>query len=152
FVPGTHLGSVLAERGPLPVAKACGYVRQVALGLQYAHEHGMVHRDVKPANLMRTPTGQIKILDFGLARFIREQHPELLSGSEPTGPEGSGLTGLGSFLGTADYVAPEQASDPRQADIRADIYSLGCTLYHLLAGQVPFPAGSLLDKAIKHAV
>src|SRR5207247_2929676 len=76
FVPGTHLGCLLAERGPLPVGEACEYIRQAALGLQYAHEHGMVHRDVKPHNLMRTPEGRIKILDFGLTRLVREQGSE----------------------------------------------------------------------------
>jgi hypothetical protein len=152
FVPGTNLGGVVAERGPLPVLKACDYIRQAALGLQYAHEHGMVHRDIKPHNLMRTPNGQVKILDFGLARLVREQHPDLPNGSQRTEPNRSHLTEEGVFMGSADYVAPEQASDPRKADIRADIYSLGCTLYHLLTGRVPFPAATVVDKLIKHAV
>src|SRR5262249_9026600 len=108
---------------------------------QYAHEKGMVHRDLKPHNLMRTPDGTIKVLDFGLARFAVER------GSAPQGQ----LTAAGAVMGTADYLAPEQARDSRSADIRADIYSLGCTLYHLLAGRVPFPEGTLVEKILKHA-
>jgi protein kinase-like protein/WD40 domain-containing protein len=141
FVPGTDLARLVQERGPLPCAEACRYIRQAALALQHAHERGMVHRDIKPHNLMLTPDGEIKVLDFGLARFVLAQ--PLASTSQ--------LTKEGLFMGTADYVAPEQARDAHQADIRADVYSLGCTLYHLLTGQVPFPAGTVLDKVIKHA-
>ncbi len=137
FVKGTSLDRVL-EAGPQPVRDACDWVRQAALGLQHAHERGMVHRDIKPANLLRTPEGQIKILDFGLARFVSES---AAAGS---------VTPVGAVVGTPDYVAPEQAYDPRQADIRADIYSLGCTLYHLLAGRPPFPGGTVLQKLMAH--
>jgi hypothetical protein len=151
FVAGTNLGSLIVERGALPIAEACDYVRQAALGLQYAHEHGLIHRDIKPHNLMRTPDGRVKILDFGLARFVRERPPPLPEDSPRTGPEESNLTSLGMFMGTADYIAPEQARDPHAADIRADVYSLGCTLYHLLTGRVPFPAVGREDKVIKHA-
>jgi serine/threonine protein kinase len=126
FVPGQSLAEVLHKRGPLPVAQACGYVRQAALGLQHAHERGMVHRDIKPQNLMLTPQGQVKILDFGLAKVASEH------GS------GTGLTASGAYVGTPDYSAPEQATNARTADIRADLYSLGCTLYCLLAGRPPF--------------
>jgi hypothetical protein len=101
----------------------------------------MIHRDIKPQNLMRTPQGRIKILDFGLARFAR--NPD-----ESTGP----LTGQGVVMGTADYIAPEQTRDAHRADIRSDIYSLGCTLYHLLSGRVPFPNGGTVEKMVQHAV
>jgi tetratricopeptide (TPR) repeat protein len=104
----------------------CELIRQAALGLQYSFEQGMVHRDIKPSNLTVTKNGTVKILDFGLAKM----HSELA-----TDP---GLTSTGAFLGSVDYMAPEQADDPRRADIRADIYSLGCTLYHLLSGGPPF--------------
>lgn len=139
YVPGTDLATLVANRGPLPVALACNYIRQAAAGLQHAHEHGMVHRDIKPQNLMLTPDGQVKVLDFGLAHI----RPEALPAQSQTFP--------GTLLGSADYMAPEQAATPHAADIRADLYSLGCTLYFLLAGQPPFPAGSLLEKLRAHA-
>ncbi len=146
-VEGRSLADLVRERGPLPIGEACDYARQAALGLQHAHEQGMVHRDIKPHNLMVRPAGQVKILDFGLARLAR--------GAEEAAPrpEGSAnaLTGAGAVLGSADYIAPEQAADPRAADIRADIYSLGCTLYFLLAGSPPFPEGTVQDKLAWHA-
>jgi tRNA A-37 threonylcarbamoyl transferase component Bud32 len=126
FVPGRSLAEALRKDGPLPVAQACAHARQAALGLQHAHERGMVHRDIKPGNLMLTPHGQVKILDFGLAKLASEQ------GS------GTGLTASNAYMGTPEYSAPEQATDARTADIRADLYSLGCTLYCLLAGRPPF--------------
>jgi serine/threonine protein kinase len=140
YVEGTDLARLVARRGKLPIEEACEYVRQAACGLQHAHEQGMTHRDIKPHNLMVTPAGQVKILDFGLALFARE-----------AGAESDALTSQGAVMGTADYMAPEQASDAHHADIRADIYSLGCTLYHLLAGGVPFPKGTFLDKVVRHA-
>jgi len=127
FVAGLDVGTLAQRCGPLGVAEACEIARQAAVGLQAAHEHGLVHRDVKPGNLMVTPEGQVKLLDLGLARF---QH-------EPT-TEGE-LTGTGQSMGTPDYMAPEQIADSRAVDIRADIYSLGCTLFRMLAGQVPLP-------------
>jgi tRNA A-37 threonylcarbamoyl transferase component Bud32 len=153
FVEGTTLARRVEQGGPLAVAEACDYIRQAGLGLQRAHEHGMVHRDIKPQNLMRTPQGQIKILDFGLARLVRGAAPAIDSSVPETsrgsgGPEG--LTQMGMVMGTADYMAPEQATDPHTADIRADIYSLGCTLYYLLAGQPPFPEGTISDKLLAH--
>ncbi|TMQ30597.1 MAG: serine/threonine protein kinase, partial [Planctomycetota bacterium] len=138
FVDGTSLDRLVHERGPLPVAEACAYVRQAALGLQHAFERGMVHRDLKPANLMLTPEGKIKILDFGLARFASESGPS------------TALTEPGTVVDTPDYMAPEQALDPRQADIRSDIYSLGCTLYYLLTGHPPFPEGTVIQKLMAH--
>jgi WD40 repeat protein/serine/threonine protein kinase len=105
---------------------ACELVRQAAAGLQCAHEHGLVHRDIKPANLMLTSAGQLKVLDLGLALLLMEQ------------PVGEELTGTSQMMGTADYCAPEQGGDSHTVDIRADIYSLGCTLYKLLCGHAPF--------------
>jgi WD40 repeat protein len=146
YVEGQSLAEVVRERGPLPVTEACAYARQAALGLEHAHEQGMVHRDIKPQNLMLTPGGQVKILDFGLARLPRTADGPAAGGA-PAGP----LTGAGTVMGTADYIAPEQADDPRAADIRADIYALGCTLFHLLAGRPPFPEGSVPEKLARHA-
>ncbi len=142
YVEGTDLARRLEQGGPLPAALACEYARQAALGLQHAHEHGMVHRDVKPHNLMLTPEGQVKILDFGLARFAQDQ-----------ANRGEGqLTGSGVVLGSADYVAPEQTRDAHQTDARSDVYSLGCTLYHLLSGRVPFAQGTAVDKMLRHTL
>jgi WD40 repeat protein len=138
YVEGTDLGRLVRERGPLPVERACDYVRQAALGLQHAFEQGMVHRDLKPQNLMLTPDGRVRILDFGLACFASET------------ADAAGLTSTGIVLGTIDYIAPEQADNAHHADIRSDIYSLGCTLYHLLAGQPPFPTGTSLQKVMAH--
>jgi serine/threonine protein kinase len=137
YVEGTTATEWVERRGPLPTAEACDAIRQAALGLQFAHENGFVHRDVKPHNLMRTPNGQIKILDFGLAR--------------PPRNEMAGLTQQGTIMGTPDYMAPEQARDSHSADGRADIYSLGCTLYFFLTGRPPFPGGTAVDKVIAHS-
>jgi len=141
FVDGVSVAQYAARKGPLPVELACAIGSQVAQGLQHAHEQGLIHRDIKPQNLMLTPKGQVKILDFGLAQFVR--------------PEDAGtnaaLTVTGTVLGTADYIAPEQTSSSRSVDIRADIYSLGCTLYFLLSGRVPFPRGTIIDKFLQHA-
>jgi uncharacterized protein (TIGR03067 family) len=126
YVEGLDLARLVGRAGRLRVPDACELARQVAVGLQYVHEHGLVHRDVKPSNLMLTPRGEIKILDLGLARFHRER-----GGSDE-------MTGTGQTMGTADYMAPEQTSDSHGADIRADIYSLGCTLFKLLSGYAPF--------------
>jgi hypothetical protein len=150
FVEGKSLDRVVAEEGRLPVARACEYVRQAALGLQHAFERGMVHRDVKPHNLMRTPDGTIKILDFGLARFARETARAASPASGPAPAEAGSLTQTGSLMGTPDYMAPEQAANPHEADIRADLYSLGCTLYFLLTGSPPFAGSTGLDKIMAH--
>jgi formylglycine-generating enzyme required for sulfatase activity/serine/threonine protein kinase len=137
YVEGTDLGRLLAAHGHLPVAHACAYVRQAALGLQHAHERGMIHRDIKPANLLLTADRTLlKISDLGLVRL---------------GPAEEGqLTSPGLVIGTPDYLAPEQASAARNVDIRADLYSLGCTLYHCLAGRPPFVEGTALEKLFKH--
>ena len=124
YVPGLTLERHVRQHGPFSVAQACRCICQAALGLQHAHERGLVHRDIKPSNLVLTPDQQIKILDFGLARLCRRRHTE-----------------VHALLGTLDYVAPEQLRDARCVDIRADIYGLGGTLYWLLTGKRPFSAG-----------
>jgi serine/threonine protein kinase len=141
YVEGLDLAKLVKAKGALPVANACNYIHQAALGLQHAHEQGMVHRDIKPSNLMLARQGSravIKVLDFGLAKIKSE------------GAVDSGLTHEGQMLGTPDYISPEQISDARRADIRADIYSLGCTLYYLLVDRPPFQANSLYDLLQAH--
>jgi serine/threonine-protein kinase len=157
FVEGMDLDRFVQEAGPLPVHQACDWARQAAQGLQHAHQLGLVHRDVKPANLFllhpplaagaggRRPDPVVKIINWGLARCAGER------------AEGDGVaTGegfdeeKGRLLGTADYIAPEQARDPTLVDIRADVYSLGCALYYLLAGRPPFDGASLMQKLIQH--
>jgi serine/threonine protein kinase/ActR/RegA family two-component response regulator len=160
YVDGRDLDSLVRKGGPLPVADACDYVRQAALGLQHAFEKGLVHRDIKPANLLVTRVPRslshpgsaspaepmfdsvIKILDFGLARV----HSPNAALPAP------GLTGEGSVLGTADYMAPEQWVDASGVDIRADLYSLGCTFYFLLVGRPPFPGDRPMEKMLKHSI
>jgi serine/threonine-protein kinase len=142
FVEGTDLGSLVKSKGPLPVPQACDYIRQAALGLQHAHERGLVHRDIKPSNLLVTKDGGVvKVLDMGLVRL------EATSNQFRSSVQ---LTRLGMLLGTPAYLAPEQAQDPRCVDARADIYSLGCSLYHLLAGRPPFTDPSAIVVIQQH--
>jgi eukaryotic-like serine/threonine-protein kinase len=162
FVEGTDLGKVVRLQGSLPPALAAEYIRQTALGLQHAHEHNLVHRDIKPVNLYLThqavaapatlvlpsqpqpPTeGQplIKILDWGLASL----GPSGDSGNQIQNNEGGN-----SIVGTADYLSPEQAMNPRTVDIRGDLYSLGCTFYYLLTGQTPFDGATVMHKVLQH--
>lgn len=139
FVVGESLSETIKRKGKLPVTHACNYALQIAQGLKHAHEQGMIHRDIKPQNLMKTPKGIIKILDFGLARI-----------GELNDDEGQ-LTSTGVMMGTADYIAPEQARNARDADIRSDLYSLGCTFYSMLAGEAPFKkARTRVDKVLAH--
>jgi tRNA A-37 threonylcarbamoyl transferase component Bud32 len=149
YVEGKTLTQHLRETGPLSAPEACSIARQAALGLQHADEKGLTHRDVKPDNLMLTPDGTVKVLDFGLARLGPEAEA-VADGATPA-PEGGRLTAVGTVMGTPDYLAPEQATDAQNADTRADLYSLGCTLYRMLTGQVPFPGGGTLDKLLAHA-
>jgi formylglycine-generating enzyme required for sulfatase activity/tRNA A-37 threonylcarbamoyl transferase component Bud32 len=142
YLEGTDLGRLVKEKGPLPIELACDYIRQAALGLQHAHEKGLVHRDIKPANLfLNRKSGMLKVLDLGLARLQQRS-------TNDTGA--AGLTHSGAVMGTPNYMAPEQALHPHQVDIRADVYSLGCTLHYLLTGQPPFPGGEMTEKLIKH--
>lgn len=158
YVDGIDLTRWVRERGVLPVRQACDYIRQAALGLQHAFEQGMVHRDIKPSNLLvvqprgsstessRTISagpngfGVVKLLDLGLARI----------GDDGAGKEPSHLTQEGLVVGTPDFLAPEQAKNASKVDIRADLYALGCTLFYLLTGQVPFPGGTPTEKMIRH--
>lgn len=126
FVEGHDLAWFVHRHGSLPMAEACEVVRQAALGLMHLHKHHLVHRDVKPANLMLSPSGQVRLLDLGVARHLRV--------SDLVGQ----ITSHGQCLGTPDYMAPEQCLDCHAIDGRADIYALGCTLYELLVGQPPF--------------
>lgn len=153
LLDGEPLDEILVRRGKLPIGEAVRIVRQALLGLQHMHEHGVIHRDLKPSNLMLCPKvapgsttiGQtVKILDIGLAR----RNEESASG-EKTDP--TDVTQEGVLLGTPDYLSPEQARDPRSVDIRSDIYSLGCVLFHLLTGQTPFPESNLLNLMLRHA-
>lgn len=120
FVDGLDLSRLVNRLGPLPISGACELIRQAALGLQHAHEHGMVHRDIKPGNIMLSQQGTVKVLDLGLALLPQQEVHE--------------LTSTGNVMGTLDYMPPEQGGDSHQVDIRADIYSLGATLYKLLTG------------------
>lgn len=151
LVDGVSLARLVEKRGPLPVTNACHYIRQAAQGLQHAFTQGMVHRDIKPQNLMLTRQGQVKVLDFGLARLARAPGPTASEAQKRPPVLGPGLTQAGAVLGTPDYMAPEQAHNSRDVDIRADIYSLGCTLYFLLKGAPPFPTGSALQKMVAHS-
>ncbi len=143
YVDGIDLARFVEKNGPRPVTQASDFVRQAALGLQHAHEKGLVHRDIKPANLLlAVRDNTVKVLDMGLARLSQGTEAETMV---------AGLTQEGTVMGTPDYMAPEQAEDTTTVDTRADIYSLGCTLYFLLAGQVPFAGGTLAQKLRKHA-
>jgi WD40 repeat protein/tRNA A-37 threonylcarbamoyl transferase component Bud32 len=141
YVEGQTLAQRLKECGPLPVAEACRAARDAARGLAHAHAAGLVHRDVKPHNLMRAADGTVKVLDFGLA---------VVGAPDGSAPAADGLTGAGVVCGTPDYIAPEQIADAHAADARSDVYGLGCTLYHLLAGRPPFAGRSLDEKFAAH--
>jgi serine/threonine protein kinase len=138
-VDGSSLQEIVKKTGPMDVLRACHYVRQAALGLQHAHETaGIVHRDIKPSNVLVDRNGIVKILDMGLARFFHDEDDVLTKKYEE------------NVLGTADYLAPEQALDSHSVDIRADIYSLGATFYFCLTGRTPFAEGTVAQKLIWH--
>jgi serine/threonine protein kinase len=137
FVHGVTVRDLIQQRGRLSVTETVQYAIQIASALAHAAARGVVHRDIKPSNLIVTPGGRVKLVDMGLARQFERR--------------GTGsLTQSGVTLGTFDYIAPEQARDPRTADVRSDLYSLGCTLYHMLTGRPPFPEGTVLQKLLQH--
>jgi len=139
YVDGADLTRLVRERGALPVVAACEYIRQAALGLQHAHEKGLVHRDIKPSNILVSRNGQVvKLVDLGLARLKESE------------PQDGRVTQEGFVIGTPDFLAPEQARNPMAVDIRADIYSLGGTLYYLLTGKVPYDGANPTEKLVKH--
>ena len=140
FVDGSDLSALVKKDGPLPVDKGVNYILQAARGLEAAHAEGIVHRDIKPANLLLGKNGVVKILDMGLAR---------LSG-DVDAPTQAELTSTGAVMGTVDYMSPEQALSTKSADARADIYSLGCTLFYLLTGQATFSGDSLMARLLAH--
>ena len=135
YIDGKTIANLISEQGPMPTATAVRLVRQVALGLEHAHRKGLVHRDVNPYNILVTRDGTAKLADLGLAIAIAEEDH---------------VTRDGATVGTFDYVAPEQARRSRTADMRSDIYSLGCTFYHMCSGKVPFPGPSLPEKLFGH--
>jgi CheY-like chemotaxis protein/tRNA A-37 threonylcarbamoyl transferase component Bud32 len=141
FVDGRDLAHEVQNNGPLSVSGAIDTVVQAARGLEYAHGRGLVHRDVKPANLLRDQTGVVKVADLGLARFSSR------------GQEGnSSVTQAGSIVGTLDFISPEQALDSANVDHRADVYSLGCTLFYLLTGQPPYRGDNFMALLLQHKV
>src|SRR5262249_50536643 len=140
YVRGRDLSSVVAQEGPLSVAAAVDCILQAAHGLDYAHQQGIIHRDIKPANLLRDSQGVVKVTDLGVARL-----------NTPEGPgQAGGLTQTGGVLGSVHYMPPEQAVDSTKIDNRADIYSLGATLYSRLAGEPPFDGPTLMAILLKH--
>jgi WD40 repeat protein len=156
YVPGIDLHRLVDREGPLPPAVARDYLWQAALGLQHAHEHGLVHRDIKPSNLIVTQQpgrSVLKILDLGLARAPDDWERGRPSPEQPTGDRADRpITQVGTFMGTPDFIAPEQASDAHLADIRSDLYSLGCTFHFALTGQPPFGGATPLAKLMQHHI
>ncbi len=137
FVEGEDLRAIIQRTGRLPVAEAVGYVLQIARGLAHSSSRGVIHRDVKPSNIIITASGRAKLVDMGLARYQETQAEKALTHS-------------GVTLGTFDYISPEQAIEPREVDVRSDIYSLGCTFYHMLAGRPSVPEGTAAKKLHHH--
>ena len=137
YVPGQNLRDLIRSKSWLDPAEAVNYAIQLTAALHHSSSAGVIHRDIKPSNVLITPFGRAKLVDLGLARKT-----SLESSFELTIP--------GTTLGTFDYISPEQARDPHSVDVRSDIYSLGCTLYHMLTGEPPYPEGTVLQKLLDH--
>lgn len=137
FVSGSNLRDLIQERGTIHPEDAVNYALQMAHALVHMSKHGVIHRDIKPSNIIVTPEGRVKLVDLGLARLEDRDPAEQ-------------LTVAGTTLGTFDYISPEQAKDPRTVDVRSDIYSLGCSLYHMLTGVPPYAEGTMLQKLLDH--
>ena len=135
YVPGHDLRRLIRNQGKLTVAEAAGVVMQIAQGLYYAHQQGLIHRDIKPGNILVTEDGTAKLSDLGLSGFVDNEIEDPRAGK---------------IVGTADYLAPELIRNPREVSTVTDIYSLGCTLYYSITGKVPFPGGSAKEKARRH--
>jgi eukaryotic-like serine/threonine-protein kinase len=140
FISGVNIRDLVEHRGPLPLDEAIYYTLQVSEALEHASQRDVVHRDIKPSNVLVMQDGKVKLVDMGLARL----HQVESAADE--------LTASGVTLGTFDYISPEQARDPRSADVRSDLYSLGCTLYYMLTGRPPFPEGTVLQKLFSHSL
>ena len=137
YIEGSTVRQRVEAQGALPVPEAVNIALQIAGALVHASRRGIVHRDIKPSNIILTPQGRAKLVNMGLARRFER-------GAD------HGLTQSGMTLGTFDYISPEQARDPRDVDVRSDLYSLGCTFFHMLTGRPPFPGGTVLQKLIQH--
>src|SRR6516164_3084971 len=138
YVDGSSLQDIIKKTGPMDVMRACHYIHQALQGLEHAHAAGLVHRDIKPGNILIDRCGLVKILDMGLARFFNDEDDVLTRKFDE------------KVLGTADYLSPEQAIDSHEVDIRTDIYSLGATFYYMLTGQTPFGEGTVTQKLLWH--
>tara|TARA_R110002072_G_C7978936_1_gene536023 strand:+ start:59955 stop:64283 length:4329 start_codon:yes stop_codon:yes gene_type:complete len=144
YVDGEDLSQIVKSTGPLDIPDAVDVIRQAALGLGYAHDRGIIHRDIKPGNLLLDTEGVVRILDMGLARMTPSPGDELEGGAH------ADLTNTGSVMGTIDYMAPEQALDAKSVDHRADLYALGCTLYFLLTSNPPFRNETVMRRLLAH--
>lgn len=138
YIEGVNIRDLVYENGPLNIAESVSFALQIAEALHHAHQRDVVHRDIKPSNVLITPDGKAKLVDMGLARLHQVESSQ------------ADITVSGVTLGTFDYISPEQARDPRAADVRSDIYSLGCTVFFMLAGRPPFPEGTMLQKLLSH--
>jgi serine/threonine protein kinase len=138
FIEGVNIRDLVEQKGPLPLEEAVSYTFQIALALEHASQRAVIHRDIKPSNVLITPDGKAKLVDMGLARLNQVAQTT------------NDLTASGVTLGTFDYISPEQARDPRSADVRSDMYSLGCSFFYMLTGRPPFPDGTVLQKLLQH--